>query len=55
MMGLRLGARPRALVTTTPKAVAILQRVKAAPGTVATFGRTDENEHLAAGVRAWLE
>ena len=54
-MGLRLGERPRVLVTTTPRAVAILRRVKAAPGTVETFGRTAENEHLAAGVRAWLE
>ncbi len=55
MMGLRVGERPRALVTTTPRPVAILRRVKAAPGTVETCGRTEENAHLAAGVRAWLE
>jgi phage terminase large subunit-like protein len=54
-MGLRLGERPRALVTTTPRTVAILRRVKAAPGTVESFGRTAENAHLAAGVRDWLE
>jgi phage terminase large subunit-like protein len=54
-MGLRLGERPRALVTTTPRAVAILRRVKAAPGIVESFGRTAENEHLAGGVRDWLE
>jgi phage terminase large subunit-like protein len=54
-MGLRLGARPRVLVTTTPRAVAILGRVRAAKGIVETDGRTAENAHLAAGVRAWLE
>jgi phage terminase large subunit-like protein len=54
-MGLRLGERPRALVTTTPRAGAILRRVKAAPGIVESFGRTAENEHLAGGVRDWLE
>jgi phage terminase large subunit-like protein len=54
-MGLRLGERPRALVTTTPRTVAILRRVKAAPGTVESFGRTAENAHLADGVRDWLE
>src|SRR5207237_3362062 len=52
---LRLGARPRVLVTTTPRSVAILRRGKAAPGTVESFGRMRENEHLAAGVRDWLE
>jgi phage terminase large subunit-like protein len=54
-MGLRLGERPRALVTTTPRSVAILRRVKAAPGTEESFGKTRENEHLAQGVRDWLE
>jgi phage terminase large subunit-like protein len=55
MMGLRLGARPRALVTTTPRSGAILRRVKAQAGTVETGGRTAENAHLAEGVRDWLE
>lgn len=55
MMGLRVGERPRALVTTTPRSVAILRRVRAAKGTVETLGRTDENAHLAEGVRDWLE
>jgi phage terminase large subunit-like protein len=54
-MGLRLGARPRVLVTTTPKPGAILRRVRAQAGTVETNGRTAENAHLAEGVRGWLE
>jgi phage terminase large subunit-like protein len=55
MMGLRVGERPRALVTTTPRAVAILRRVKAQKDIVETQGRTQENAHLAEEVRAWLE
>jgi phage terminase large subunit-like protein len=48
MLGLRLGERPRTLVTTTPKPVAILHRVLAFPFTAKTEGRTDENPNLAA-------
>jgi len=46
-MGLRLGARPRCAVTTTPKPVAALRRVLALPGTAVTRGRTADNVHLA--------
>ncbi len=55
MMGLRLGERTRVLVTTTPRNVAILRRVRGQAGTMETSGRTAENAHLAEGVRAWLE
>jgi len=46
-MGLRLGERPRALVTTTPRAVPILKRLKEAPGTVETGGPMKANINLA--------
>ena len=47
MMGLRLGDRPRVLVTTTPRVTAAMARVMAAPGKVETLGRTRDNPHLA--------
>lgn len=43
MMGLRLGQRPRALATTTPRPVAIVRALTARVGTVVTQGRTDDN------------
>jgi len=55
MMGLRLGARPRCIVTTTPRSNALVRRVKGQRDSVTTQGRTAENVHLAAGVRDWLE
>ncbi len=48
-MGLRRGARPRALVTTTPRPGELLQRIKDAEWTVTTNGRTDENVNLSKG------
>jgi len=45
-MGLRRGVRPRALVTTTPKPLALLKLIKDEPWTVSTSGRTDENVNL---------
>ena len=48
--GLRLGARPRALVTTTPKPLALIRRLAADRSTAVTRGRTDDNAvNLAAG------
>ncbi|MGQ0661476.1 phage terminase large subunit family protein [Sphingosinicella sp.] len=55
MMGLRQGEWPRCIVTTTPRSNALVRRVKGAARTVTTEGRTAQNVHLAAGVRAWLE
>jgi phage terminase large subunit-like protein len=42
-MSLRLGARPRALVTTTPRPTPALKRIAAEPWTVTTRGRTADN------------
>jgi phage terminase large subunit-like protein len=47
--GLRLGQLPRALVTTTPRAVALLQRLLADPATVITRTRTIDNSANLAG------
>jgi len=48
--GLRLGTRPRQVVTTTPRPVPVLRRLIKAPGTVVTHARTDDNaQNLAAG------
>lgn len=41
--GLRLGARPRQVVTTTPRAVPLMRRLLKAPGTVVTHARTADN------------
>ncbi|WP_232003323.1 DNA-packaging protein [Sphingopyxis sp. FD7] len=46
MLGMRLGERPRVLVTTTPRPNAVMRKVMAAPGIVETFGRTRDNPHL---------
>lgn len=43
MMGLRLGAFPRALVTTTPRAIDIVRELIADPTTVVTRGSTFDN------------
>lgn len=41
--GLRMGDRPRALVTTTPRAIPLLRRLMADPGTVTARARTSDN------------
>ena len=45
-MGLRLGERPRVLVTTTPRPTALMRRVMAAADLVETRGATRDNPHL---------
>lgn len=46
--GLRLGARPRNLVTTTPRPVPLIRRLLADPRTVVSRARTHDNaRHLA--------
>jgi predicted phage terminase large subunit-like protein len=45
-MGLRSGNRPRALVTTTPRPLKLLERLKADKRTVTTGGRTSDNLSL---------
>lgn len=45
-LGLRLGERPRAIVTTTPRPGAALAEIMAEQGCVVTRGRTHDNPHL---------
>jgi phage terminase large subunit-like protein len=45
-MGLRAGPRPRALVTTTPRTIPLLTRIRADEWTVETHGRTRDNVNL---------
>lgn len=48
--GLRLGERPRQLVTTTPRPTKLIKRLLGEPGTVVTRMRTADNrKHLASG------
>lgn len=46
MMTMRLGERPRVLVTTTPRATKLMKRVLALPSLHDTRGRTRANVHL---------
>ncbi|TMJ20684.1 MAG: ATP-binding protein [Alphaproteobacteria bacterium] len=55
MLGLRLGERPRAIVTTTPRSGAILRRVRADSGTVETNGTMAENVHASGAFVRWAE
>lgn len=43
MFGLRLGDNPQAVVTTTPKPVAMLRQLRRQPGTITTNGSTYDN------------
>jgi phage terminase large subunit-like protein len=52
MLGLRRGERPRTIVTTTPRTVALLRRIRGLAGFCETLGRTADNRHLAATVKA---
>lgn len=51
-LGMRVGARPRTLVTTTPRPLPLLRAILDAPDTVLTRGRTADNPYLADAVRA---
>jgi phage terminase large subunit-like protein len=46
-LGLRLGQKPRALVTTTPRPGPVLTGIIATPGTILTGGPTKSNPHNA--------
>jgi phage terminase large subunit-like protein len=52
-MGMRLGERPRLIVTTTPRPTALVRRVRTLAGTMETTGRTQENVHSAEAFRDW--
>lgn len=45
-MGLRRGVRPRALITTTPKPMALLERIRLDPWTVTSGGKSKRNLSL---------
>ena len=45
-LGLRVGERPRAVVTTTPRPLALLRGIRDDPATAATVGRMADNLHL---------
>lgn len=47
MLGLRLGAAPQAVVTTTPRAVQALRTILAMPEVVVTRGTSWDNPHVA--------
>jgi phage terminase large subunit-like protein len=55
MLGLRLGERPRSIVTTTPKPAPLLRRVLDLPRCAPTHGRTQENPHLPGDFRSAVE
>jgi phage terminase large subunit-like protein len=56
MLGMRLGERPRTLVTTTPRVNAAMRRLLAAPGLKETLGQTRQNPWLPGSfVAAMLE
>jgi phage terminase large subunit-like protein len=44
--GLRRGPRPRALVTTTPRSIPVLKRIRAGEHTITTSGKTSDNLNL---------
>jgi phage terminase large subunit-like protein len=46
MLGLRLGEKPRVLVTTTPRPIALVRQLASDPDTVQVRGRTVDNPHL---------
>jgi phage terminase large subunit-like protein len=50
-MTMRLGERPRIVVTTTPRGTALMRRIRAEKGTKETGGSTWENIHSAARFR----
>jgi phage terminase large subunit-like protein len=60
MLGLRLGAAPRVIATTTPRPVPLVRRLVGETGVVITKGRTTDNEMnlppgYIAGVKALYE
>jgi phage terminase large subunit-like protein len=54
MMGLRRGDHPRLVVTTTPRPVPVLRRLRRLQGLVETGGRTADNPHLPDAYKDWV-
>lgn len=55
MLGLRLGDRPRALITTTPRPIALLKAIVADQATARTGGASADNPHVSPAWRADME
>ncbi len=55
MMGMRLGAHPQTLVTTPPRPIPLLKRIRRMKGVRIATGRTRDNLHLPDGFAAELE
>ncbi|WP_404336188.1 DNA-packaging protein [Sphingomonas sp. MMS12-HWE2-04] len=55
MMGLRMGEHPKAMVTTTPRAVQVMHRVRKAKDFAETTGATHENPYLPASFVAAMQ
>ncbi|KQM57909.1 MULTISPECIES: DNA-packaging protein [unclassified Sphingomonas] len=55
MMGMRMGERPQTLVTTTPRVIPLLRRIRAMPGVRITGGRSRDNRHLSESWFAQIE
>ncbi len=53
-LGLRLGARPRVLATTTPRPVPVLRTILNDPATVVTTGRMADNDALSPSFADWV-
>lgn len=54
-MGLRLGTRPRMVITTTPRPISLIGTLIGDPETVQTGGPTAANRHLPESFRAHVE
>jgi phage terminase large subunit-like protein len=55
VMGLRVGERPRVVVTTTPRPITLMRRVLTGGDVVETRGGTADNPHLPEVTKAALE
>ena len=55
MLGLRLGDRPRVLLTTTPRSIPLLRRLKLQDGVVICRGATRDNRNLSPDFAATVE
>ncbi len=55
MMGMRMGERPQTLVTTTPRVIPLLRRIRAMDGVGITGGRSRDNRHLSESYFAQIE
>ncbi len=55
MLGMRMGDRPQTLVTTTPRVVPLLRRIRAMPGVRISGGRSRDNAHLPESYFAQIE